>query len=219
MITMTRSASVKQLGYGFVCRPRECSMFESIDLNTLLSTYGYWAVFIGCLLEGESVLILGGMAAHQHLLHLFPVIVWASLGGMLGDQLLFWSGRYFGARLLPRLHRHQAAITRVNGLIERYPLTSIFAVRFLYGMRLVGPMVIGASGLSPLRFALMNLLSAVVWATLFASAGYWAGELLEQMLGDLKPYRIPIISAVVVLVGGIAVVRHLRARVSRRREA
>ncbi|MGY2284005.1 DedA family protein [Pseudomonas gingeri] len=187
-------------------------MFEHIDFTYLLATYGYWAIFIGCLLEGESILILGGMAAHQQVLQLMPVIFWASLGGMLGDQLLFWTGRYFGARLLPHLHRQQAAIDRATGLIARYPLASVFSVRFLYGMRLVGPLVIGASGLSPLRFSLINLLGAVVWASLFASGGYWAGEFLEQMLGNLKPYRLPIVIGVVLLMAGIALIRHLRSQ-------
>lgn len=192
-------------------------MFEHIDVHYWLATYGYWAVFFGCLLEGETILILGGMAAHQHLLHLWPVIGWASLGGMLGDQLLFWSGRYFGGRLLPRLQKKQASIERVTGLITRYPSTSVFAVRFLYGMRLVGPVVIGASGLSPLRFTLLNAVGAVVWATLFASAGYWAGEALEGLLGNLKPYRLPIALGVLVLAVVIAVIRHVRARAKVRR--
>jgi membrane protein DedA with SNARE-associated domain len=185
-------------------------MFEHIDLNHLLATYGYWAVFLGCVMEGETILILGGMAAHQHLLKLWPVIAWASAGGMLGDQLLFWTGRYFGARLLPRLKRQQAQIKRVTGLIERYPSTSVFSVRFLYGMRLVGPMVIGASGLSPLRFSVLNMFGAMVWATLFISGGYWAGEALQRLFGNLKPYRLPIALGVVVVVAVVAVILHLR---------
>lgn len=185
-------------------------MFEHIDLNHLLATYGYWAVFIGCVMEGETILILGGMAAHQHLLKLWPVIAWASAGGMLGDQLLFWSGRYFGTRLLPRLKRQQAQIKRVSGLIARYPSMSVFSVRFLYGMRLVGPMVIGASGLSPLRFSLWNMLGAMVWATLFVSGGYWAGEALQQLFGDIRPYRLPIALGVVVVVAVVGLILHLR---------
>lgn len=194
-------------------------MFEHLDLNALLATYGYWVVFIGCLLEGETVLILGGMAAHQQVLKLWPVIAWASVGGMLGDQMLFWSGRYFGARLLPKLKRHQAAIERVQGLIERYPSTSVFAVRFLYGMRLVGPMVIGASRLSPWRFTLLNMLGAAVWATLFVTAGYWAGEALEHFLGNLKPYRLPIFIGVVLLFAAAALIRHRRAKAKARQAA
>ncbi|MGE8178197.1 DedA family protein [Pseudomonas fluorescens] len=185
-------------------------MFEHIDLNHLLATYGYWAVFIGCVMEGETILILGGMAAHQHLLKLWPVIAWASAGGMLGDQLLFWSGRYFGTRLLPRLKHQQAQIKRVSGLIARYPSMSVFSVRFLYGMRLVGPMVIGASGLSPLRFSLWNMLGAMVWATLFVSGGYWAGEALQRLFGDIRPYRLPIGLGVVVVVAVVGLILHLR---------
>ncbi|MFJ3119673.1 MULTISPECIES: DedA family protein [Pseudomonas] len=187
-------------------------MLEHLDLNALIAAYGYWVIFIGCLLEGETVLILGGMAAHQGSLQWPQVIGWATLGGILGDQLLFWTGRYGGARLLPKLKRHQAAIERVQGLIRRYPSTSVFAVRFLYGMRLVGPMVIGASGLAPWRFALLNVLGAAVWAILFVSAGYWAGEALQHFLGDLKPYRLPIFLGVIALVVLAALVRHLRNR-------
>ncbi|AAY94236.1 DedA family protein [Pseudomonas protegens] len=187
-------------------------MLEHLDLNALIAAYGYWVIFIGCLLEGETVLILGGMAAHQGSLQWPQVIGWATLGGILGDQLLFWTGRYGGARLLPKLKRHQAAIERVQGLIQRYPSTSVFAVRFLYGMRLVGPMVIGASGLAPWRFALLNVLGAAVWAILFVSAGYWAGEALQHFLGDLKPYRLPIFLGVIALVVLAALVRHLRNR-------
>ncbi|MFS1289251.1 DedA family protein [Pseudomonas piscis] len=187
-------------------------MLEHLDLNALIATYGYWVIFVGCLLEGETVLILGGMAAHQGNLEWPQVLGLATLGGILGDQLLFWTGRYSGARILPRLKRHQAAIARVKDLIERYPLTSVFAVRFLYGMRLVGPMVIGASGLAPWRFALLNVLGAAVWAMLFVGAGYWAGEALQHFFGDLKPYRLPIFLGVVALLGLAALVRYLRNR-------
>ena len=188
-------------------------MFEHVDINALLVNYGYWAVFIGCLLEGETILILGGLAAHQTSLRLVDVILIATLGGMLGDQILFWTGRYFGPRILPRLHRQQATIDRVSGLIERYPMASVFSVRFLYGMRLIGPLVIGASRLSPIRFSAINLLGAAVWATLFVMAGYWAGEALQNFLGNLKPYRLPIFIGVVVIAAVVALVRHHRAKV------
>ncbi len=42
-----------------------------MDLNTLISQYGYAALVIGSLAEGETVTLLGGVAAHQGLLRLF----------------------------------------------------------------------------------------------------------------------------------------------------
>lgn len=187
-------------------------MFEHVDLNALIASYGYWVIFLGCLLEGETVLIISGMAAHQGTLQLLHVIGWATLGGMLGDQLLFWTGRYSGERLLPELKRHHSAFERVERLIHRYPTSSVFAVRFLYGMRLVGPMVIGASGLAPWRFAVINVLSALIWASLFVSAGFWAGEALQHVFGDLKPYRLPIFLTIIAVVTLAALLRYLRSR-------
>src|SRR5688572_33421924 len=39
-------------------------------LTQLLDHYGYLAVLVGTVLEGETILILGGFAAHQGYLHL-----------------------------------------------------------------------------------------------------------------------------------------------------
>lgn len=76
-------------------------MFEHLDLNALIAIYGYWVIFVGCLLEGETVLLLGGMAAHQGTLQWLHVIGWATLGGILGDQLLFWTDVIPGAACCP----------------------------------------------------------------------------------------------------------------------
>lgn len=192
-------------------------MFEHINFDALLAQYGYWAVFVGCLLEGESVLILAGMIAHQHILKLYPVIGVAAVGGILGDQFLYWIGRRYGTRLLPKLRRHAPKIDRARTLIKKYPTISVFAVRFLYGMRLVGPMVIGASGLSPWRFLLVNVVGALVWATLFAVGGYWAGEFLQSMFGNLRPYLWRIVLAVLVIFAGIKALEYARAAHKRKR--
>jgi membrane protein DedA with SNARE-associated domain len=58
----------------------------------------------------------------------------------------------------------------------------------------------------------LQWLHVIGWATLFVSAGYWAGEALEHFLGDLKPYRLPILIAVVALVILAALVQYLRRR-------
>ena len=58
-------------------------------MNHLISQYGYAALVVGSIAEGETITLLGGVAAHQGLLK-FPLVVMAvALGGMIGDQLLF----------------------------------------------------------------------------------------------------------------------------------
>jgi membrane protein DedA with SNARE-associated domain len=60
-----------------------------IPFETILKTYGYWAIFIGTFAEGETILILGGIAAKLGYLALPWVILAAFVGGLCGDQLFF----------------------------------------------------------------------------------------------------------------------------------
>jgi len=72
------------------------------DLESFVQSYGYGALFLGTLLEGETVLILAGLMAHMGLMKLPPVILVALLGSFLEDQFYFFLGRRQGAALLDR---------------------------------------------------------------------------------------------------------------------
>lgn len=89
-----------------------------MDLNTLISQYGYAALVIGSLAEGETVTLLGGVAAHQGLLKFPLVVLSVALGGMIGDQVLYLCGRRFGGKLLRRFSKHQDKIERAQKLIN-----------------------------------------------------------------------------------------------------
>ncbi|WP_075180781.1 DedA family protein [Pantoea sp. 1.19] len=153
-----------------------------IDINGLISQYGYWALLLGCLAEGETFTLLGGIAAHQGLLRFIWVVLVAALGGLIGDQLLFLLGRRYGTRLLQRFPQQQTRVERINDWIRRYPSLIVIGVRFMYGFRLLGPVMIGASRLRHRTFFLLNLLGALLWATLFVSLGYLGGELIAPWL-------------------------------------
>lgn len=123
-----------------------------MDLNTLISQYGYAALVIGSLAEGETVTLLGGLAAHQGLLKFPLVVLSVALGGMIGDQVLYLCGRRFGGKLLRRFSKHQDKIERAQKLIQRHPYLFVIGTRFMYGFRVIGPTLIGASQLPPKIF-------------------------------------------------------------------
>ncbi|MDD2409055.1 MAG: hypothetical protein PHF02_09530, partial [Tepidiphilus sp.] len=68
-------------------------MTFSLDFPALVSQYGYLAVFVGCFLEGETILLLASYAARRG--YLDPWLVWAvaAFAGTLGDLFFFWLGR------------------------------------------------------------------------------------------------------------------------------
>ena len=92
-----------------------------------------------------------------------------------GDQLLYFIGRRFEGRVISRLKGQEKRITRARRLIARHPMLFVIGVRFMYGFRIIGPVLIGASRLPPSRFVPLNILGAILWATIFVMLGYFGG--------------------------------------------
>ncbi|NDP48608.1 MAG: DedA family protein [Sulfuriferula multivorans] len=179
-----------------------------MDLSTLIAQYGLLAVFVGSLLEGETVLLLAGYAAHRGYLDFAAVVAVAMLGAVIGDQVWFMLGRRQGTRLIARRPWLDDKVQRAVALIEHHPKTTILAMRFAWGLRTALPIAVGMSHLSWHRFLLFNLLSALLWAPLVAGVGYAFGSLLSQHMAGLHRVEHWFMLAVVIL----ALLLHFVAR-------
>ena len=160
-----------------------------MNLPALIETYGYWAVLGGTLLEGETVLLLAGFAAHRGYLDLPSVIGIAIAGSFLGDQAFFFLGRYQGLKLLNRFPKYAERVGVAQAKLARYHTPLILAVRFLYGLRTVLPFAIGMSSISTSRFQVLNFGGAVLWSVTITTGGYLFGHIIERALGDLRLYE------------------------------
>ena len=172
-------------------------------MQDVIAQLGYVTLFIGTFLEGESVLALAGVAASYGYLTFEYVVAVATLGAFLGDQACFFIGRRYGAAILARYPRLAAKAPRVERLVRRWDAPAVILLRFLYGLRIAGPIVIGSFGISPWRLALFNLIGALIWAPIVAGIGYVAGYALEAWIGRLKHVQIGLLMALLVI-GGIA---------------
>ena len=177
---------------------------------------GYLAVLIGGLLEGEAVLFLAGLAAQHGYLSLPVVVVVAAFGGFLSDQFLFFLGRRYGNRLLTRFPSMAARAPRVQELVKRWDILAVILVRFLYGLRVAGPVVIGTCGIALWRLVLFNLAGALVWACVVAGVGYFAGQALQQWFGRLQHTHVLLLMAAVLAVMIVSILIAWRRRRLRR---
>lgn len=183
-----------------------------MTLESLLVSYGYLAVLVGTFFEGETILVLGGVAAKLGYLELPWVVVCAFIGTFAGDQLFFFLGRYKGAALLARRPAWQGRVARVHMLLVRHQVPVILGFRFLYGLRTITPFVIGMSPIPALRFFIFNLLGAGAWAIVIGSLGYVFGHALEAVLGDIRRYEIAIMAVVLAIGLGLWLVHVWRGR-------
>ncbi|WP_097458765.1 DedA family protein [Mangrovitalea sediminis] len=170
-----------------------------MDLSYLIQQYGYYALFLGTVLEGETVLLLAGLAVSRGYMDFSLAALIAAAGGTLGDQVFFSIGRRYGNNILDRFPNVAERAPRVRQMIDRWHAAVIVLLRFTYGLRTVGPMVVGMSDLSHLRFLFWNALGAIIWATLFLFLGFQFGQALAWLLQDIKRIEAAIFGGIVVL--------------------
>jgi membrane protein DedA with SNARE-associated domain len=181
-----------------------------MSLEQIVATFGYPAVLLGTFLEGETILIIGGFLAQHGYLELPWVVVCAFTGTLAGDQLFVYLGRWKGMAAAAARPRWRARIDRLSRILRRHQNWVILGFRFLYGVRTVTPFVLGASGIAPLRFLVLNILGAAIWAVAFGAIGYAIGQTLGLVLADVKRYEL--LAAAVVLAAGVLVYLVVRTR-------
>ncbi len=177
----------------------------------LVQDYGYWAVALGSLAEGETIVALGGVFAHKGLLSLPIVMIIAFIGSFVGDQILFQVGKAHGPWVLRRWPRLNAPAERAFGLLQRYQTLFILGFRFVYGIRTISALVIGASGVSTARFLILNGLAAALWSVAISAVGYSFAHALDYALGQAQEIEIGLLCllALALLIG---VIVHLRQK-------
>lgn len=178
-----------------VARPR----YGSRMIESLIEQYGYVAIVVGAFLEGETIVVLGGFAAHRHLLTLPGVMISAFAGAIASDQLFFFLGRRHGDRLLARFPRWKPGVSRVRRLLNRYHMVLIVLFRFLYGLRNITPFALGMSDVPTARFVTLNMCGAAVWAVSVTLVGWSVGEAAHQFLGHLQQYERTVGGAIIAV--------------------
>lgn len=170
-----------------------------MSLEEIISNYGYAAIAIGTFVEGETILVLGGFAAHRGYLNLPIVITCAFFGTLFGDQLYFYIGRAKGGSVVEKVPKWKSKSEKVFSLLNRHQTLLIIGFRFIYGMRTITPFLLGASGVSPLRFLILNTIGAASWAAAFGTLGYLFGEAVEALIGKIKHYELWLFAGIIAI--------------------
>ena len=146
----------------------------------VIENYGYWAVFIGAVLEGETLLLAGGFAASLGLLKFPWVVAAAFIGAIIGDNLTYAIGHHGGRPLLDRYGRYILLTPKRRRDIEKHfhqhGSKTLFITRFLWGTRLPTTLLAGASGMHYRRFMTANFISAIIWAIVVGALGFIFGH-------------------------------------------
>ncbi|PZV36736.1 bifunctional DedA family/phosphatase PAP2 family protein [Mesorhizobium kowhaii] len=132
---------------------------------------------IGAVVPGTAIIV--GLAAlvPSGVLTLWPTLIAAFLGAIVGDGLSFWLGHQYHREILQRwpLNRYPELIARSEAFFERHGGKSVFLARFTPGVRAFIPLMAGNLRMPSRRFYYANILSAFVWAPSHILPGVFVG--------------------------------------------
>ncbi|MFZ5433709.1 MAG: DedA family protein [Calditrichota bacterium] len=188
-----------------------------MSLAPFIQTYGYPLILIGTFFEGEMVLLAAGFFVKRGYLEWWPVWLIAAAGAMIGDQTFFRLGRKYGERIISKLPRRvRAPLRQARRLIHRNLIYVLSVMRFLIGMRILLPTMLGTTKVSAWRYTIFNTITALLWSGVFLSLGYLFGAAAEQIVRRVEKIEMTIL----IIVVAVAVVYQLLVRrlVMRKRE-
>lgn len=177
-------------------------------------TIAYIILFLGSLVEGESIVLTAGILAYKGFLSLPAIIAISFTATLFADQGLFFVGRIYGPSLLDRKPHLKEKSQRVFDLLHKYNVWFILTFRFIYGIRTVSPLIIGTAGIPVKRFVILNFIAAVIWSVLSCYAGYalghFFGDDLDHMMKTAMKYQKITIGAIIAVITAVFLFRRWR---------
>lgn len=167
----------------------------------LLGQYGLYAVFILVMLEGDITLLLAGVLAHSAFFGEYSfarVLLWATVGGCLSDNLAYLAGRGF-CETVREFRFYRAAQPRLERLTNKFGPLSIFLSKYIYGLRWAACVFYGVGRMPYLRFLVLSFASCFMWVFVLAGAGYFFSGAVMGLIGDFQ--RVGKVLLVIVLLG------------------
>jgi membrane-associated protein len=190
-----------------------------VHLKTFVETYGVWVyallfliiftetgVVVMPFLPGDSLLFVVGALAGAGLLNLPLVMVLLITAAILGDQVNYSVGRYFGPKVWQWENTrffNKAAFAQAHAFCEKYGGISIVLARFMPFIRTFAPFAAGVSEMSRGKFTFFNVLGALIWVISLTLAGYLFGNLpwVQQHL-DKIIWALIIVPGLIAIYGG-----------------
>jgi len=130
---------------------------------------------------------------------------YGALGCLLGSIIAYWVGSWAGRPGLERYGKYVLIsphdLDRAERWFNRYGDRVVFVSRLLPVVRTFISLPAGIAKMPFLRFVVYTFLGSFPWCLGLAYGGYLLGENWERIREVMRPFDIPIIVIIVILIG------------------
>lgn len=170
-------------------------------------------------LPSEAILPLAGFTASQGDLSLVGVIIWTTIGSVVGALILYWLGALLGrdrlrniAKKLPLMK--VSDIDKTEKWFEKHEDMAVFWGRMIPIFRSLISIPAGVERMPLIRFTIFTAAGSLVWNTVLILAGYFLGEKWNVVQDYVGIFQV-----IVIIVVVLAVLGFIFTRVSKKRKS
>jgi membrane protein DedA with SNARE-associated domain len=188
-------------------------MLPIASIFDVAADIGYPLIFVIVVLEtgcgipfapGEIATVSGAIGAAEGKLELGWVMVVASAGAIVGDNIGYVIGRLGGRRLLERpglfAKQRNAVLDMADPFFERHGPKTVFIGRWLPVLRVYASWLAGASRMPWPTFVFWNATGGAFWACSISLLGYFGGSAAKGVIEDFGKF-----GAIFVVIGAVTI--------------
>jgi membrane protein DedA with SNARE-associated domain len=194
--------------------------------TSAIAQWGGAAVFVNVLLTRLGVplpsaplLVFAGSAVASGRVSFVQVFLAALFAALLGDTVWFAAGRIFGRKLIAALSSRSYAVDsgmrKTSELFERHGAPIVAVSKFVPGLGLVTPPLMGTTRIAIVSFYLWDTLGIAAWAAFWLLGGAMFERQLHFALLELQLHGATVVDVLVALALVYFVYRLMRRRVPR----
>jgi undecaprenyl-diphosphatase len=219
-------------GYYLISRviPHEDLQQLLEDVSNTLGAWTYLLVgvfafaetgaFVGLVVPGETVMLLGGAVAGQGAINIYLLIAIAWFSAWAGDTTSFFLGRRLGREFVmrngPRFGISHERFEKVEDYFSRHGGKTIFIGRFISLVRAFAPFIAGSSGMRYRAFVPYSILGTGLWASAHILIGYFFSRSIDTAAKYAGRGAFLLGTLIVVTIGIVVLVRRFRVEENRR---
>jgi membrane-associated protein len=165
-------------------------------------------------LPGDSLLVLCGIFAATpspdggSLISISALMTIVPLCGVLGDQVGFWIGTWFGRAMFTWKDRSLlgipifkvAYLRKAEDFYKKWGVFAIMMGRWVPFVRTFAPIVAGITRMPARKFITFNIIGAVTWVWSMVLAGYFLGNIFKTQFNFDLAKHIDKIAIIIVLI-------------------
>ncbi|WP_194419963.1 DedA family protein [Microbacterium abyssi] len=180
---------------------------------TLMETLGGFGAGVAIALENlfpplpsEIILPLAGFTAAQGTLGLVEVLIWTTVGSVVGALALYGIGAWLGRRRMYAIVERMPLlktedVERTEAWFEKHGSKAVFFGRMIPIFRSLISIPAGIERMPLLRFTLLTTAGSAIWNTIFVLAGFYLGanwHIVEDYAGIFQKVVIAVVAIAVV---------------------